>query len=202
MKIIGLTGPSGSGKGELCAILEKFGIFSIDTDRVYHQLLAPPSACLDELSAHFGSQILNSDGSLDRAALAKKVFAPGAGSELEVLNRITHKYVLGKAREIISEFSQQGCSAVIVDAPALYESGFDKECDFCVAVIADKETRVERIMARDGISRDAAEKRINAQKPDSFYTEHARIVIYNNSNTSELQKQALEILRVLEAKND
>lgn len=202
MKIIGLTGPSGSGKGELCSILEKFGIFCIDTDRVYHQLLVPPSDCLNELSSHFGSQILKADGTLDRAALAKTVFAPGANSELDALNTITHKYVLGKAREMIAEFSKQGASAVIVDAPALYESGFDKECDFCVAVIANKAIRADRIMLRDGISRDAAEKRINAQKNDSFYTERARIVIYNDSDTAELYKQALEILKALEEKND
>ncbi len=202
MKIIGLTGPSGSGKGELCSILKEFGIFSIDTDRVYHQLLVPPSDCLNELSDHFGMHILNPDGTLDRAALAKTVFSPGSENELEALNRITHKYVLEKAREMIADFSKQGILAVIVDAPALYESGFDKECDFCVAILADKATRTDRIMVRDGISRDAAEKRINAQNADSFYTERARIVICNNSDTAELKKQALEILKAVEKKND
>ena len=198
MKIIGLTGPSGSGKGELCAILAKFGICCIDTDRVYHQLLIPPSDCLNELRDHFGAHVIREDGTLSRPALAKTVFAKGAEDKLAALNKITHKYVLGKAREMIADFEKSNCSAVIVDAPALYESGFDKECDFCVAVLADKEIRISRIMARDELSYQAASARINAQKPDSFYTERAKIVIHNDSDRSELLAKAREIISALE----
>ena len=141
---------------------------------------------------------MNVDGTLNRAALAKTVFEKGAEEKLDALNKITHKYVLGKAREMIADFEKIGCPAVIVDAPALYESGFDKECDFSVAVLADKEIRIGRIMERDGLSHQAAAARINAQKPDDFYKERAKVVIYNNSDKSDLQIKAREIITALE----
>lgn len=193
MKIIGLAGPSGAGKGEFCAILTKLGIFSINTDNVYHKLLVPPSACLDELCAHFGFGILKSDGTLDRAALAKIVFAPGNESELNALNKITHFHVLNKVRSIIADFSKFPCPAVIVDAPALFESGFDAECNTVVSVLANKAIRIDRIMQRDGLSYEAAAERINAQKPDEFYIERSDHVFYNNSDLEEFKRQVLAV---------
>ena len=74
MKIIGLTGPSGSGKSELCACLAKFGIPNVNADKIYHQLLTPPSPCLDEIENHFGKSVIKEDGTLDRRRLAE---APG-----------------------------------------------------------------------------------------------------------------------------
>ncbi len=102
MKIIGLTGPSGAGKGEVGAILRERGIPVIDTDRVYHELLVPPSPCLDALVEAFGCDILASDGALDRAALASLVFADTdeAHARHETLNRITHRFVAARASEL------------------------------------------------------------------------------------------------------
>ena len=191
MKIIGLTGPSGSGKSAFCSILAKQGVFNINTDNVYHKLLVPPSECLNELCDHFGRGILKADGTLDRAALAKIVFDPHAKDELDALNKITHFHVLNKVRSIIADFSKFPCPAVIVDAPALFESGFNKECDLIVSVIANKAIRIDRIMKRDSLSYEAASERINAQKPDEFYTERSDFVFYNNSDLEEFEKQVL-----------
>ncbi len=199
MKIIGLTGPSGSGKSELCTILAKHGISSINADNVYHQLLSPPSACLDALTERFGNGILMPGGTLDRASLAKIVFAPNAEDELSDLNFITHKYVLDKIRSLISKIPAKSCPAVIVDAPTLFESGFDNECDFVVALLANKATRTDRIMKRDGISYEAAIERINAQKSDEFYIDRSDLVIYNNFTAAELEEQADRVLKFLEA---
>ena len=191
MKIIGLTGPSGSGKSAFCSILAKHGIFNINTDNVYHKLLVPPSECLNELCAHFGYGILKEDGTLDRAALAKIVFDPQNKGELEALNKITHFHVLNKVRSIITDFSKFPCPAVIVDAPALFESGFDKECDLIVSVIANKAIRIDRIMKRESISYEAASERVNAQNPDEFYADRSDFVFYNNSDLDEFEKQVL-----------
>ena len=76
MKILGLTGQSGAGKGAVAALFAEHGIPSVDTDAVYHELLIPPSACLDELTAEFSGAILNPDGTLNRPALAALVFEP------------------------------------------------------------------------------------------------------------------------------
>ena len=194
MKIIGLTGPSGSGKGELCAVLAQFGIFSIDTDRVYHQLLIPPSDCLNELCNYFGAHILNGDGTLNRAALAKTVFEKGAEEKLDALNKITHKYILDKTDMLLSEHEKSSCRAAIVDAPALYEAKYDEKCDFVIAVIAPKQLRLKRIMKRDSLTEEAAQRRISAQHDDVFYTSKAKYTVVNDNNEEKLISDLCNIL--------
>lgn len=194
MLIIGLTGPSGSGKGTVSSLFAAHGVPAIDTDRVYHHLLIPPSACLDELVARFGNCILNPDGSLDRKALAAVIFAPGQEQAREDLNRITHKYVLDRVRKMCRTYAEDGCLAVLVDAPLLFESGFDKECDRTLAILADRDIRMARIMARDGMTADAAEARLQAQKSDIFYVDRADAVIYNNG---ALEDMVADVRRLL-----
>ena len=128
MLTIGLTGPSGAGKGTLASLFAVYGIPSIDTDAVYHALLVPPSDCLRELAERFGDGILSSDGTLDRKALAALVFAPGHEADLADLNTITHRHVLSEVRRVLDMYREQGKPAVLVDAPQLFESGFDVEC--------------------------------------------------------------------------
>lgn len=185
MLTIGLTGPSGAGKGLVASLCAGYGIPSIDTDAVYHQLLIPPSACLDELTARFGSGILCPDGTLNRKALAHRVFSAGNESDHEDLNRITHRYVLDRVRVMLRDFSSGACPAVLVDAPLLFESGFDRDCDRVLAVLAEPDIRLSRIMARDSLTREQARERLRAQKPDSFYIQRADAVIYNNGSPEE-----------------
>lgn len=194
MLIIGLTGPSGAGKGEVGAILSSLGIPCIDTDALYHQLIAPPSPCLDELVAEFGKEILTPSGTLDRGALASRVFANGNSIEHEKLNSITHRYVLGATRDLLKGFEADGHIAACVDAPLLIESGFHKECDKIISVIADREMRIARIINRDGISRERALTRVNAQQPDSFYEDAADAVIRNDGDVSELLCKVRQVL--------
>ncbi len=186
MLIIGLTGPSGAGKGTVAKLFEGFGIPAIDTDRVYHDLLIPPSSCLDALVARFGAHILHPDGTLDRRALGAWVFAEGHEEELLALNTITHKFVLDVVRKICAELTQKDCPAVLVDAPLLFESGFDAECDQTLAILADPDVRLCRIMARDKISLPAARARLNAQKTDDFYIKQADRVMHNNGAPDDL----------------
>lgn len=193
MIIIGLTGPSGSGKSEIASLLKEKGFPHINCDEVYHSLLTPESECTGELAAFFSPEILFEDGSVDRKKLAESVFVgDGHEEKLITLGRITHKYVLGKCRDLIKEFERCGKTAVIVDAPTLIESGFDRECDAVLVVTAPKEMRLCRISERDGITREAALDRISAQKPDSFYTERADFVIENVSSRDELRERVDE----------
>ncbi len=183
MLIIGLTGPSGAGKGHIASLFTRYGIPSIDTDAVYHALLLPPSECLHELVDRFGSSILSVDGTLDRRALAALVFAPGASEMLSDLNTITHRHVLRVVRCRITELERAGSPAVLVDAPQLYESGFDRECDRVLAVLAPREVRLSRIMERDGLDNTRAAARLDAQKPDDFFRSRADAVIVNDGIT-------------------
>ena len=190
MKVIGMCGGSGSGKGTVCSLFLEYNIPSIDTDMVYRELTSKTSECLDSLVASFGDAILNPEGSLDRAKLASVVFE-GEDSQvkLNTLNKIAHHYILDKTRKIITEYKNSGCAAVIVDAPVLFESGFDSECDIILAVIADRDKRIERIIARDNISKEKAEARINSQLSDDELISRSDIVVYNNGNMNELKNE-------------
>ena len=195
MLTIGLTGPSGAGKGVVSALFAQFGVPSIDTDAVYHDLLVPPSACLDELAATFGESILAADGTLDRPSLAAIVFAPGHEADLQALNRITHRHVLDEARRQLAAYRDRGMAAVLVDAPQLFESGFDAECDFVLAVLAPREARMARIMARDGLDEARAAARMNAQKSDEFFCKHADAVLVNCGKVENLETDVRALLR-------
>ena len=189
MKVIGLSGGSGSGKGTVCRIFNEIGVPSIDTDLVYHQLTSSSGPCLSALIKEFGEGIVSQDGGLDRRALSKRVFfGEGAEDRREKLNSITHSFVLGEVRRILGRLSVDNKFA-IVDVPLLFESGFDKECDILCCVVADKETRIKRIMARDNITREHAENRISSQIPDSRLSELCDIVIKNNGTEADLYNE-------------
>ncbi len=194
MFIYGMTGPSGAGKGTVSELFAKYKVYSVDTDAVYHRLLIPPSACLDELTAHFGARILSPDGSLDRRVLAAHVFSDDRA--LTQLNAITHKYILARTKEALDLYRKGNCPGAIVDAPVLFESGADRVCgcQATIAVLANKDLRLARIMERDGLSREAALARIEAQKPDDFYIQRADYVIYNNGTVRELEDRVRQIL--------
>ena len=194
MLTIGLTGPSGAGKGVVASLFARYGIPSIDTDAVYHGLLVPPSACLDELVERFGKTILTPDGCLDRKALAAVVFAAGHEADLADLNRITHRHVLNEARRHLSVYEAEGKAAVLVDAPQLYESGFDAECDRVLAVLAPRDIRMGRIMARDGLDEARATARMDAQKNDDFFRSHSDAVLVNDGRVEALDAEIRVLL--------
>jgi len=195
MKIIGLTGPSGSGKGVCCEHLHALGIPCIDTDAVYHDLLLPPSKCAMELAERFGWEILREDQTVDRKRLASLVFSDTSGKAAEDLNAIAHKYVKEKTLDLLAELRAEGKRAAVVDAPLLFEAEFDKLCDFTVAVLADRQTRLNRIMARDTLSREKANERISAQKSDDFYRARADYTLCNNKARNDLLPSLLDILQ-------
>ncbi len=195
--ILGLTGPSGAGKGVVAQHLrDAHGFAWIDTDAVYHDLTSAPSPCLDELRAAFGDGVIR-NGALHRPTLASIVFAPEAKDKLEQLGSITHKHVLAVTEQRIKQAKQNGARGVIIDAPLLFESGADTTCTHTLAVIADKETRLARIMARDNLSREAAQKRLDAQKPDAYYIEKADFIIENNGDVQALRVHADALVKEL-----
>lgn len=198
MMVLGLTGPTGAGKGKVSEVFYTlYGIPSIDTDRVYHDLLVPPSACLDELVSVFGSEILNADGSLNRPILSKIVFSDASREKQTRLNHITHKYVLSRTAEILEAYRLENIPAALVDAPLLYESGFDEKCDKVIAVLAPLEMRRTRIIARDHLSEERATARLNMQKSDDFYTSRADYIIVNDGDPSALVERVSQIVAVL-----
>ncbi|MBO7304035.1 MAG: dephospho-CoA kinase [Clostridia bacterium] len=194
MKVIGLCGGSGSGKGTVARLLMKYGIFTVDTDAVYHNITSHKSECLDALVAAFGEQILSKSGGLDRKRLSEIVFSgDNAAMRRAELNKIAHKYVLKATREKIAAFEASGAAAVTVDAPLLFESGFDSECDAVLAVLADENSRIARIMRRDGVTERDAVLRIRSQLPDEYLREKADYVIENNGTPCDLLSGVEEV---------
>ncbi len=194
MKIIGLTGPSGAGKGLCDEYFHSVGIPCIDTDKVYHDLLIPPSQCADELVERFGKEIRNTDQTIDRKRLASIVFSDKSGDAAKDLNTISHKYVREKTLTLLEEFHAAQKSAAVVDAPLLFEASFDNFCDFTIAVLAERELRATRIMKRDTLSREKADERIAAQQKDEFYRSKAKYTLYNNGEKNELFSLLTDIL--------
>lgn len=195
--ILGLTGPSGAGKGLVAQHLrDAHGFAWIDTDAVYHDLTGAPSACLDEIAEAFGKGVIK-EGKLDRKALAAIVFAPNAKDKLELLGSITHKHVLAAAAQSIDQARRSGAAGAIIDAPLLFESGADAMCTHTLAVLSNRQTRMTRIMARDGLTDGQAQARLDAQQPDAFYAERAHFTIYNNGTADVLYAQVNALAKEL-----
>ena len=195
MQIIGICGGIGSGKSTVSNVFSKHSIPVLDTDEIYHALTSAPSACLDELVRHFGAQIL-SNGALDRSRLSTLIFSSSDPLPiLNELNAITHKHVIREVDVRIADLESDGYDVVAVQVPLLFESGFDKRCDVIVAVVADREVRIERIISRDSISRERAISKIEAQMPDEFLIAHANYVINNDLGLDNIELQVDNILK-------
>lgn len=188
---IGLCGGIGSGKNLAQDFFAEFGVPGLDADEVYRRLTESPSACTRILADAFGDDILNGDGSLNRRALAALVF--GAEEEArerrELLNRLTHGVILEECRDFFKKAEADGAFAALINAPLLLESGFSSECDLTVAILSDRETRVCRIMARNGFSRNEAEARIDAQPDEIYLRDHTDYQLENNGTREELKEK-------------
>ena len=196
MKIIGLTGGSGAGKGEVCAILQKYGIPSVNTDAVYHELLLTDTALINELTDAFGNGILDETGTISRKRLAAAVFeGEGHTKRLHTLNAITHKYIMAKTWDLMKSFRESGARAAVIDAPQLFEAGVDRQCDILLAVVASPNIRIARITARDGISAETAQKRLAAQHNDDYYRSHCHYILENDADTATLEKDVQRFLK-------
>jgi len=189
MMLVGLCGRSGSGKGYISKMFAQFGIPSIDTDVVYHNLTGSctePSSCMKELIERFGTQIISADGSLDRGVMRSLVFGEDKQA-LRDLNSITHKHILEDTLRMADELYRAGNQIILVDAPLLYESGFDKICECVVCVTAPEDVIISRIMKRDGISFEDAQKRLASQKTVAELEDRADFLIVNNDEKEILR---------------
>lgn len=185
-KIIGLCGGSGAGKGTVCEIFLRYGIPSVDTDAVSKKLMQKGFKCYEEVADAFGSRILDENGDIIRKKLAEYIYSDT--SMKKRLEEITHRHIIGYTLERFDEFYKDGAEYVIADAPLLFESGMDKICYKTVGVIADEEIRIGRIMQRDNITREFAEKRIKAQLTSEELKNRCDIIIENNSDLEQLEK--------------
>lgn len=198
MVVLGLTGKSGSGKSVVADILKARGAYVIDCDSLYNDMVIAPSDCTRSIASAFGNDVLNSDGSLNRKALGSLVFGVENKEKLDLLNSTVHPFVFDEIKKIISEISLRDFSYCVIDAPQLFEAGVDRICDFTVVVTAEEEQRISRIMSRDQIDLDAAQKRIASQLDDAFFTQKADFIIDNSGAYEDLLKAVDTFIEKLE----
>ncbi len=189
MKIVGLTGGTGSGKGFVSSYLASNGAYIIDADAIAHKIILKGEPAYNEIVDFFGKGILDEYGNIIRKELGKIVFSDG--KKLAVLNECTHKYI---GLEVDNEVKRANARCdkykfIVYDAPLLLDTDFRFNCDEIWSVFADEKTRCARIMLRDNITKEEAEKRIASQKPWSVYEEAADVVIDNSHGNDDVKKQ-------------
>ena len=192
MKIIGLTGGSGTGKGTVAAQMRAHGAGWVDADAVYRRLCAENREMLAALDAAFGG-VLDGSGALDRPRLAAIVFSDPA--KLTALNDLTRPFIRAASLDALHALSD--CPIVLYDAPTLFEAGADDLCEQVIGVLADRATRIRRVMARDGIPEDAARARILAQPDDDFYRRRCDYILENNGDLAALQREVDALYQIL-----
>lgn len=191
MRIIGITGGTGAGKSTVCEELKNNGATIVDCDRIAHSVVEKGKPALAEIVAFFGNDILSADGNLDRKKMSGIVFSDK--EKLVTLNKITHKYIF---EEMLKEISEACTEMVVLDVPLLFQCDFPFECDLTVAVVADKEERIYRIMRRDGISREAAQKRMSNQLTDDEYRSKADFYFVNDGDPEKIKEFVKKICSV------
>lgn len=177
--VIGLTGPTGSGKSLASEIFFEKGYSIINADKVAHFVYDTNKACIQEIDKAFPGVIF--ENSINRKKLAGIVFSNK--DRLNDLNKIVHPFIVN---EIKSEIKRCEKNKVLLDAPTLFESGIDRICDKVISVLADREIRIRRIVSRDNISESEAVARITSQPIDEFYKNKSDFVVFNNYDKEKL----------------
>ena len=176
--VIGITGGSGAGKTTMLRCVRARGGVCIDCDALYHELTRTDAALRAELSAAFGDVFLP-DGDLDRARLGQLVFSDAA--QRARLDEITARHVGNAVKKRLAQAEADGVPLAAIDAINLIQSGLGELCRVTVGVLAPEETRLARILARDGVTRERALARLHAQAPDEFYRRHCDHLLINNA---------------------
>lgn len=183
MKIIGLTGPTGSGKSTVARYAESRGFAVIDCDAVAREVVEKGSPLLKTIADEFGNNVIHPDGTLDRKALAAAAFC--SKSSTEKLNSIMLPVITERIKAKSNAYKAKGVEYLLLDAPTLFESGADKMCDAVIAVLCPEALRRERIMRRDGLTDEQADVRLRASKPDDFYRERTPYLAVNDGDEAD-----------------
>lgn len=180
--ILGLTGGIGSGKSAISAMFEELGIQVVDADIVAREVVEPGSTGLEKITAHFGDEILTTDGSLDRAKLRAIIFADE--SQKQWLNNLLHPLI---RESMLAQLQQATSQYVILVAPLLFENGLDQFCDHTLLIDVPVEVQITRTTARDNISIELTKQIIASQMPRADKQQKATDTLDNNRLLSEVK---------------
>jgi dephospho-CoA kinase len=185
---IGLTGGIACGKSTVSAMLARKGALIIDIDRIAREIVEPGQPALQAIAEKFGQAVLQADGTLDRKKLGAIVFSdPAKRKELE---QITHPAIRSVMKERMRKYEEEFPGRLIVaDVPLLYESRLEEYFDKIMVVYIPRDEQKRRLMARDSLSGEEAEQRLNAQMDIEEKKRRADIVIDNSGTLEETERQ-------------
>ena len=196
LTLVGITGGTGCGKTTALNVLREMGALIVDADEVYHELCRSSDGMRRELTERYGE--VYKDGVLDRKALGAIVFADPEA--LKDLNRITHKYVSDEMESRIARHAISGGKIAAIDAIGLLDGRFAERTAFNVAITAPTEARVQRLLAREGISEEYARSRIAAQHSNEYFEEKCDYTLRNEGTRAEFEcvcnKFFTEVLKI------
>jgi dephospho-CoA kinase len=196
MLIVALTGGIATGKSVIAAILKKRGCYIHNADRVARALTKPGRPAWRAVLGHFGSRILNPDGTINRSRLAEIVFSSRA--EREFLNRLIHPLVLARKKQSIHRLERAGRHKIFVSEAALtIESGFHPFFDKIIVAHCPEEIQIQRLMERDALSLRDARKRVRSQMPAAEKLKYADYVIDTSGSLEQTARQTERVYRRL-----
>ena len=190
--LVGLTGGIATGKSTVTEIFRRLGCVIIDADVLAREVVEPGEAALTRIVAEFGGGVLRPDGTLDRQALGAIVF--GDADQRRRLEAITHPAIRARLDRRLAELAARGFDGIVVwDAPVMIESGNYRNMDRLVVVVTDEDTQAARLLARDGMTRDEAARRIAIQMPVAEKAKLADYVIDNRGDRAATEAQTREV---------
>jgi dephospho-CoA kinase len=190
--LVGITGGLGAGKSQLAALYREAGYPVFGADEIAREIVASGMPALQEITRLFGAKALRADGSLDRAFVRARITAdPTLRKQLEA---ITHPRIQERAQALAQEAFARGASLVFYEAPLLFEAKSDRKLDKVICVHAPDELRIERVMRRDGTSREDTEKLLASQLPQEEKMRRSDYLVENSGGLEELRAEAERVL--------
>lgn len=183
---VAVTGGAGSGKSAVCNHLISLGLEVISADRIAREVVSPESPVLRAIVARFGEQILQADGSLDRLLLRQEIIKDS--HKKQKLEEIIHPAILQRMHVSIDDAQKRETPIVVVEVPLLFELDLTGDFDLVVMVTATRKKRIDRLVKRDGVSRESAEALLDAQLPDQDKIKQSDIIIKNDGSRESLGK--------------
>jgi dephospho-CoA kinase len=189
---VGLTGSIGVGKSFVASVFVELGCHVLDADQTAREVVMPGTAGLKAVTAEFGEEIVNADGTLDRKRLGALIFADQ--TKRQRLNHILHPFIIARQDEILSAWEAEDQSGIgIVDAALMIESGGYKRFDKLIVVHCRPEVQLERLILRDKLSRDEAQRRINSQMPQEEKQRFADYLIDTSDGFEPTRAQIISV---------
>ena len=190
--VIGLTGGIGTGKSAVLQILREMGVKTLSADDIAKEILQPGNDAYNDVLAEFGEEILMSDGSVNKSALAEVIF--NDENARNCLNKIMHPKIIKIMEEQVKEFKNNvSRGTFVLEIPLLFECGLEKSVDNIWVVSAEPETQIRRLITRCSIDEGEARKRILAQFPLDYKKSRADIIINNDGSLKELKNSISKI---------